>query len=153
MSQLITEYVAVETKGESRDFQSCPKGEQVRFLSATPIWEAHVDVKPSTAATTLHPDQKKQRKIKMKNTIVEKIELKVIDVATIHEELYGFQCSVPFAKNVIHRYNLLKKYDNTYSIYSFLRKNGPEIVVEYDCQEDGCQEDDCQEDHDGIYAF
>lgn len=59
-----------------------------------------------------------------------KIELKTSDVIHIHEEIYGRECSLLFSKQILDRYNILKSYKNSYSIYSFLKNAGPEKVDE-----------------------
>ena len=57
------------------------------------------------------------------------IELKLTDVQHFHEEIYGVECSMEYAEDILRRFYFLKSFNPSYSIYAYMKKIGPEIEV------------------------
>ena len=58
------------------------------------------------------------------------LKLKEKDIQHIHEEIYGYECSLSEAKDYLARYLLIKNFNHAYSIYSFLKSNVAKKEIE-----------------------
>jgi hypothetical protein len=58
------------------------------------------------------------------------LTLQPVDVQHAYEEIHGRECSLSEAKDYLSRYLLIKNFNHTYSLYSFLKKSSGKKELE-----------------------